>query len=110
MTREANIKNQISKVLFKYNVYSFMPVQMGYGAAGLDYHCIVLTKDNRPFPFFIEAKKPGEGPRPRQDVLIQKLREEYNCKVWVIDNETGILALGTWLYSITTNITNKQVG
>lgn len=109
MTREANIKNQIKSVLFKYNVYSFMPVQMGYGAAGLDFHCIVLAH-GRPFPFFIEAKKPGEGPRPRQEVLIRKLIEEYNCKVWVIDSEADVLALGSWLFSITTNITNKQVG
>lgn len=104
--REATIKNQITRVLFKYNVYSFMPVQMGYGAAGLDYHCIVLVRD-RPFPFFIEAKKPGEKPTARQEDLIEKLRKEYSCKVWVIDNEAGVLALGTWLYSITNNQVEK---
>lgn len=105
--RESTVKNKINRVLFKYNVYTFMPVQMGYGAAGLDYHCIALV-NGHPFPFFIEAKKPGEDPRPRQNVLIDKLRKEYNCKVWVVDNEASVIALDVWLSSITSNQTTTQ--
>lgn len=98
--REGTIKDRIKKVLLKHKVYSFMPVQMGYGAAGLDFHCVILVRD-QPLPFFIEAKRPGKEPRPRQADLRKNLRDNYNCKVWVIDDDKGIAELEVWLYNIT---------
>jgi hypothetical protein len=99
-TIEGQIKTRITKVLLAEKTYYFMPVQMGYGPAGLDYHCVALTKTGVPFPFFIEAKKPGGKLRPRQEILVDKLRKDYQCKVWVIDSEVDIRSLELWLQRI----------
>lgn len=99
-TPEGNIKTKIKRMLVEQGVYYFMPVQMGYGAAGLDFHCIVKIKGDMPFPFFIEAKAPGKKPTPRQENLIALLRVDFNCKVWVIETELEVAQLEIWLLTI----------
>lgn len=58
---EALIKRQVRKVLDKHGAYTFMPVQMGMGAAGLDFHCCIDG-----VAVFIETKAPGKKLTPRQ--------------------------------------------
>lgn len=98
-TPEGTIKNKVKKILLEQEVYFFCPVQMGYGAAGLDFHCVVLVK-NYPLAFFIETKKPGGKTTPRQHNLIEILTEKYKSKVWVIDSSTDIASLELWLQTI----------
>jgi len=97
-TPEGKVKESIRKMLTKYNVYFFMPVQMGLGAAGLDFHCVVFSAlHNMPLPFMVEAKAPGKVPTSRQEVLIGKLRKEYQCKVFIISTEPELKQLESWL-------------
>lgn len=99
-TPERKIKDKVREVLRDQEVYYFMPVQMGYGPSGLDFHCVVLTKTGYPFPFFIETKAPGKEPTVRQQDLAKRLRETFKCKVWVVDKEIDVRSLEAWLCQI----------
>ena len=95
-------------------VYSFMPVQYGMGASGVDYHCVAgkyfqigFLVEMVPIAFFIEAKKPGGEPTDRQDNFLRDRREKQNCKTFVIDDDPtinqgngGIDELVKWLEEI----------
>jgi hypothetical protein len=117
MTPEGRVKKSISAVLKKFpSVYSFMPVQFGLGASGVDYHCVVgklyrfgLTVEMLPIAFFIEAKKPGGEPTGRQDTFLKDRRDRQNAKTFVIDEDpslgkgTGLEELTVWLGEIEAN-------
>jgi hypothetical protein len=94
MTPEGKVKNDIRRVLDAFGCYTFMPVQNGLGAAGLDFHCIVR---GNPIPFFIEAKGPKGAVTDRQRMLIDKLRTEHGCKVFVIHDGLTLQELVGWL-------------
>lgn len=100
MTPEGLVKAKVDALLKKYPVYIFKPVQMGLGAAGLDYHCVVRLADT-PIAFFIETKKAGGKPTDRQDELIGKLRRDFRCNVFIIDGIFGLHQLEEWLNKIT---------
>ena len=80
------------------SVYSFMPVQFGMGASGVDYHCAVgmLVEfksglvEMVPIALFIEAKKPGGEPTGRQDLFLKERHEKQNCRCFVIDEDPSI--------------------
>lgn len=100
-TPEGKIKDDVKDLLKEQHVFYHMPVSFGYGAATLDFFpCIVVTKFNNPLPFFIETKKKGDKPRPRQNNLKQELEEEYRCKVWVINSQIDIERLRLWLQTV----------
>lgn len=118
MTPEGRVKKNISRVLASFpSVYSFMPVQHGIGAAGVDYHCVAgkyFVLEGRlemvPVAFFIEAKKPGGEPTGRQDTFLKDRREKQNCKTFVIDDDPSIKGgmgnieeLTEWLQAIEEN-------
>jgi hypothetical protein len=117
MTPEGRVKKNISRVLAAFPfVYSFMPVQYGMGAAGVDYHCVAgkyFYVDGMikmvPVAFFIEAKKPGGEPTYRQDNFLKERRENQNCKTFVIDEDPsidkggGLNELTAWLQEIEAN-------
>ena len=117
MTPEGRVKKNISRVLTSFpNVFAFMPVQYGLGAAGVDYHCVVgklypagRTVELVPVAFFIEAKKPEGQPTGRQDNFLRERREKQNCKTFIIDEDpslhkgTGLDKLTTWLTEIEEN-------
>jgi hypothetical protein len=83
-TVESRVKAGINKVLDAFGVYYFMPVQMGLGKAGLDYHCVMRFGDHA-LAFFIEAKKPDEEPTPRQDTFADDRRKQQAARTFVID-------------------------
>lgn len=117
VTPEGRVKKKISEVLKTFpSVYYFMPVQHGLGAAGLDYHCVVgkmfqfgIVAEMIPIAFFIEAKKPGDGPTGRQDNFIRERREKQNARTFVIDEDPtinkgkGLEDLALWLGAIEAN-------
>ena len=98
MTPEGRVKKNIRRVLDSFEgVYYLMPVQMGLGAAGVDFHCVVKVAyaiDGKlvelPIAFFIEAKKPGDEPTPRQEQFLKDRREQQGCKTFVIDDDPSI--------------------
>ena len=62
MTPEGKVKAKVNRALYNWDhVYKFMPVQMGFGAATLDY----LISVNGYF-LGIETKAPGKKPTDRQ--------------------------------------------
>ena len=69
MTPEGRVKAEIKKWLTARGAYFFMPVQGGYGAAGLDFY-VCLTG----FFVAVEAKRPGEEPTPRQEIIMDAIR------------------------------------
>jgi hypothetical protein len=93
---EAEVKKWIKDVLREYNVYYFMPVQGGYGAAGLDFHCVVNWR-NIPLAFFIEAKEFGKEPTTRQALFIEQRRKHQHARTFVIDGMVGVNKLRGWL-------------
>ena len=114
MTPEGRVKRAVSTLLKSYpSVYCFMPVQYGMGAAGVDYHCVVgklfqigAVADMVPIAFFIETKKPGDHPTPRQAEFIKARKEQQNARTFVIDEDPtinkgkGLEDLALWLGEI----------
>jgi hypothetical protein len=84
MTPEGRVKDAVKKVLDKFNVYYLMPVQMGLGAAGLDFHCVVRM-DEHAVAFFIETKAPGKVPTSRQETFMADRRKQQCARTFVID-------------------------
>lgn len=94
-----------------------MPVQMGLGAAGLDFHCVTKVACNvegslleLPLAFFIEAKKPGDQPTERQKLFAQDRMEQQNARTFIIDDDPsikhvtgGLENLTNWLEEIEDN-------
>jgi hypothetical protein len=93
---EADVKRWVKEVLKEYNVYYFMPVQGGIGAAGLDFHCVVKWR-NIPISFFIETKKLHGEPSTRQTLFIKQRKEQQNASTFVVDGRVGVNKLRTWL-------------
>ena len=86
MTPEGKVKKEIKRVLDAFNVYYLMPVQMGIGAAGLDFHCVVRFGDHG-LAFFIETKAPGEKPTDRQGLFAEERRKNQCARTFVIDGK-----------------------
>ena len=92
-TPEGKVKYQIDKVLKACGpqLYSFKPVQAGYGAPALDYHCCYHG-----VAFFIEAKAPGKKPTKRQNMTMEKIGWAGG-KIFIIDGAEGVAELARWL-------------
>jgi len=93
---EYQVKKWVKDVLKEYNVYYFMPVQTGKGAAGVDFHCVVKWC-GFPLAFFIETKKFGKVPTERQYLFAKYRKEHQNAKTFVIDGMVGVNKLRAWL-------------
>jgi hypothetical protein len=117
MTPEGRVKRKVSELLKTFpSVYSFMPVQHGLGASGLDYHCVVgkmfqfgLVAEMIPIAFFIETKKPGDKPTTRQAEFIKDRKNLQNARTFIIDEDPtinkgkGLDDLALWLGEIERN-------
>jgi len=93
---ERAIKTQVKEVLDRYNVYYFMPVQSGIGAAGVDFHCVVRWR-GLALAFFIETKKFGEELTARQTLFLKQREEEQNAKTFVVHSFLTLKYLTEWL-------------
>lgn len=96
MTPEGKVKKEIRRVLYAFGAYYFQPVQMGIGAAGIDFHCAIRFGDMS-LAFFIEAKAPGEEPTDRQREFLKDRREQQLAKTFVIDDDVTLQELVDWL-------------
>jgi len=91
MTPEGRIKKRVSALLDQYGCYRFMPVQSGFGKAGLDYHCCV-----KGMAFFIETKAGNKRPTPRQEETIKQI-QRAGGRCFVVNGVEGMDTLETWL-------------
>ena len=98
-TPESKVKSRINEVLKRHNVYAFMPVQSGMGAAGLDYHCVVKV-GNLPIAFFIEAKDWLKPTTLRQDTFMADREKHQHAPSFVIDDEPTLKRLEQWLQKL----------
>lgn len=91
-TPEGKIKREIDRILDDYlGVYVEKPVPSGYGKSGLDYSCCV---DGH--ALYIEAKAPGEQPKPRQKLRMVEMLNAF-ASVFIISGPDGLKALDRYL-------------
>jgi hypothetical protein len=107
MVKERTIKDDIKDVLERFGCYYLMPVQFGYGAAGLDFHCCVPFR-GWAIAFFIEAKKPGKPRTPRQDKLREELITKQKARVFTIDDVFTLKELEKWLLTLQQKSNDRQ--
>lgn len=89
-TPEGKVKKLVRKLLDSYQgVYRFMPVQMGFGEATLDFLCCF----NGRF-FAIETKAPKGVLTLRQKLTVEKMRAA-GAMVFIISGDTA--ELKDWL-------------
>jgi hypothetical protein len=103
VTPEGKVKRLVRVVLDEFDCHYFMPVQTGFGSAGLDFHCGVEWRGLM-IAFFIETKKKaGSKPTDRQIAFIRDQRRR-RAKVFIIGSEVGVAQLREWL----TNVRNTS--
>ena len=99
VTPEGKIKKMVRAVLDEFGAYYFMPVQTGFGAAGLDFHCGIEWRGMMIF-FCVETKaEAGDTVTDRQANLIRSLRAK-KAKVFIIGSEVGVAQLREWLENV----------
>jgi hypothetical protein len=93
ITPEGAVKRDLKKMFKRYepDLYYFMPVQAGYGAAALDFHCCY-----RGFAFFVETKA-GSAKLTARQVVTKERMEQSKAPVFVVRNQQSIEALEQWL-------------
>ena len=79
MTPEGKVKEQVKKLLKRYNVYYHMPVMNGMGSPTLDFICCHNGRY-----LAIETKAPGQKPTPRQQLTMKQITEAGGY-VFVVD-------------------------
>lgn len=97
MTPEGKVKAKLKARLRKEwpNMYSFMPVQSGYGAKTLDFLCSIEGR----FVAF-ETKAPGKHPTPLQASTIEDILHAGSFACVVSDDDTidaAIALIHLWL-------------
>lgn len=90
-TPEGKVKAKVKALLNRAKAYYFMPVQAGYGAPGLDFHCVFHGH-----AFFIETKAPGKKMTPRQEQTARKMRAAGGV-VFVVDGEESLAEVESWI-------------
>ena len=104
MTPEGKVKKKINKLLDSYRplLYYHMPVPYGYGRTTIDYLGCVCG-----LFFGIEAKGHTSGdksrPTERQEGVIEDMRAAEG-KVFVINDDDGLVELAAWLAEVVTDI------
>jgi hypothetical protein len=96
MTPEGRIKGRVKAVLNRYGVYYLMPVQFGFGATGVDFHCVKRWR-GMAIAFFIETKAEDKPLTPRQELFLKNRREKQSARTFVIDDDWGVKLLIAWL-------------
>jgi len=97
-TPEGKVKDQVKAVLNSYGAYYFMPVQTGYGAPGLDFHCC-----HHGYAFFVETKAEGKKLTPRQEATVRAI-EAAGGRFFLVSNSAQLELLTGWLESVTTEL------
>ena len=96
---EKVVKERVKRMLRNHSAWWHMPVQMGHGASGVDFHGCHRSRF-----FGIETKRPGKYPTPRQELTLEQIREAGG-KTFVIgceydqdsDSFSGESELLAWL-------------
>jgi hypothetical protein len=99
LTPEGLVKEQIKRLLRRYDVYWFMPVQNGMGSPSLDFLCCVAGRF-----LAIETKAPGKKPTQRQLNTIAMMQQS-GAKCVVFDGDENDLSdLEAWIQNVSPRI------
>lgn len=90
-TPEGKVKDLVKALLKQYGAYYFMPVQNGYGAAGLDFHCTY-----KGLSLYIETKAPGKQLTPRQLGTLSAVQAAGGA-FFLVRNSDDLEAVQIWL-------------
>lgn len=99
-TPEGKVKDKVKRLLKKYDVYYFMPVQAGYGAPGLDFHCCANGT-----ALFIETKAGNKKLTPRQENTVMEVQKANGVVFIIHDDSVELSQLEQFLM----NVTGKQL-
>jgi len=91
MTPEGRVKEEVKKLLKKFGIYYFMPVQTGMGKPGLDFYCCHEGRF-----FAIETKAKGKKLTDRQQLTAAEIRAAGGV-VFEIIGDVGFEDLREWL-------------
>lgn len=94
-TPEGKVKEQVKKLLRKYNVYWHMPVQNGMGAPSLDFVCCVRGRY-----FAVETKAGSKALTPRQEETSAAIRKAKGKVFHVNEVNSGFSNLECWLQEV----------
>lgn len=92
-TPEGKVKAKVNRALLEFGdkIYRFMPVQMGYGAPGLDYFLCVRSLRGGLF-IAIETKVKGKKPTPRQVMTMEAICAAGGL-AFVVDGDEALTRL-----------------
>jgi hypothetical protein len=89
-TPESKVKDAVKKILKKFGVHYFMPVQTGKGTRHLDFICCCWG-----YYLAIETKVSGKLPSPMQDRTINTIRASQGAVLVITESNTNDLT--DWL-------------
>lgn len=95
MTPEGKIKEKVREALRQYGAYYLQPVQFGMGGAGLDFHCGMRVRQLH-VGFYVETKDRDKPLTPRQQLLVDNLRE-MKARVFIVNDEVTLGELRRYL-------------
>ena len=98
-TPEGKVKDEIKRILKGFNVHYDMPVNVGFGKKGVDFHCAIKTPIGA-LAFYIEAKRPGEEVTALQNAFLRDRREQQGAQTFEIDGWEGLRKLTEFLERI----------
>ena len=93
-TAEGKVKAMLKSMFRKYrpDLYWFCPVQCGYGAAGLDFHCVYQGH-----AFMVETKGSMGGKlTPRQEATKLEM-EKSGAEVFVVRCRENVDEVERWI-------------
>jgi hypothetical protein len=100
-TPEGAVKEKVKALLHSRgcDCYYFMPVQSGYGAAGLDFHCVYRGR-----AFFIETKAKPKGKTPPKLTPRQALTQSdmvlAGARVFIVYDDATLLEVKQWMEQV----------
>lgn len=96
MTPEGKMKARIKELLLEGQrhgtIYSFMPVQSGFGQATIDYLCCMRGRF-----VGIEAKRPGVNKLTSRQELIRERIINAGGTFFLVNDDKSLAALAQWM-------------
>jgi hypothetical protein len=95
-TPEGKVKKHIREFLDKFgdDCYRYMPVPGGYGAAGLDFHCVIKGR-----AFFIEAKA-KDGKLTARQYTTQRIMKNAGAPVFIVKSKEDLVPVEEWICKV----------
>ena len=96
-TPEGRVKDKLKKMMRRYqpDLYWFCPVQQGYGAAGLDFHCVYRGR-----AFFVETKASPHHTLSKRQCATRAQAVDAGAPAFIVYDQETIDKIETWILKI----------